>query len=244
MRKHLPESAFCGAVFLITLVFYAKFYAWYGGWAGGPRYLLPTLPFVVMAIVPTLEAVQKRAAIMENQRFWALQRSIVILLLAAGFIVQAVTLTYPRDRYYADLVFYAHKPLKPWWYRSIPLAAVDYWARTSIPKTEANYSEPVGSQTVATVDSDSDPLSYWKHVDAIATEREFINWLPHPENATLPELMVLKRRLIGLPAKVIYGYLFAALIIILTGAVGLKGSTRIQEVQSLPVTAVAGTFRI
>ena len=45
MRKHPPESVFCGAVFLITLVFYAKFQTWHGGWAGGPRYLLPTLPF-------------------------------------------------------------------------------------------------------------------------------------------------------------------------------------------------------
>ena len=165
----------------------------------------------------------------ENQRFWVLQRSMVMFLLAAGFIIQAVTLTYPRDRYYADLVFYADKPLKPWWYGSIPLAALDYWAQTSIPKTEVNYSEPDRSRTVATVDSDSDPLSYWKHADAVATEDEFINWLPHPENATLPELMTLKRKLIGLPAKAIYGYLFAVLIIILTGAVGLKRSTRLQE---------------
>jgi hypothetical protein len=222
MRKHLPESVFCGAVFLITLVFYAKFYTWHGGWAGGPRYLLPTLPFMIMAIVPTLEAVQRRPATRENQRLWALERSLVMLLLAAGFVMQAVTLTYPRDRYYADLVFYADKPLKPWWYGSIPLAALDYWARPSIPKTEANYSEPARNRTVATVDSDTDPLSYWKQADAVSTEDEFINWLPHPENATLPELMTLKRKLIGLPAKAIYGYLLAALTIILTGAVGLK----------------------
>jgi hypothetical protein len=232
MRKHPPESVLCGAVFLITFVFYAKFYAWHGGWAGGPRYLLPTLPFVIMVIAPALEAVQRRAAINENNRFWVLQRSVVIFLLAAGFIIQAVTLAYPRDRYYADLVFYADKPLKPWWYGSIPLAALDYWAQTSIPKTEANYSEPDRIRNVSTVDSDSDPLSYWKHADAAATEDDFINWLPHPENATLPELMVLKRKLIGLPAKAIYGYLFAALIVILAGAVGLKRTTSLQEIQS------------
>ena len=231
MRKHPPESALCGAVFLITFVFYAKFQAWYGGWAGGPRYLVPTLPFVIMAIAPILEAVQRQAPMKENQSFWLLQRSMVIFLLAAGFIIQGVTLTYPRDRYYADLVFYADKPNKPWWYGSIPLAALDYWAQASIPKTEANYSKPERSRTAATVDSDSDsdPLSYWKHADAVATEDEFINWLPHPENAMLPELMTLKRKLIGLPAKAIYGYLFAALIIILTGAVGLKRYTGPQH---------------
>jgi hypothetical protein len=242
MRTHLPESLLCGAVFLITFVFYAKFYTWHGGWAGGPRYLLPTLPFVIMAIAPALEGVQRQAGKNENWRFWALQRSIVMLLLAAGFIIQAVTLTYPRDRYYADLVFYAHKPLKPWWYASIPLAAIDYWSRTSIPKTEAHYSEPDRSGTVATLDSDSDPFSYWKEADAVATENQFINWLPHPENATLPELMVLKRKLMGVPAKVIYGYLSVTLIVILTGAVGLKRYMGPQELRgSAPAGPADGT---
>lgn len=232
VRLHLPEAVLCGALFLINFVFYAKFYAWYGGWAGGPRYLVPSLPFLILVIAPTLEAIRSRVGIKGNQKFWPAQRALVVLLLAAGFVIQAVTLTYPRDRYYADLVFYAHKTVKPWWHGSIPLAAVDYWSQTSIPKTEANYSAPARSRTVATVDSDSDPFSYWKHSDAVATENEFINWLPHPENATLPELMVLKRKLIGLPAKAMYGYLFAVLIIILTGAVGLKRYTGAQELRS------------
>jgi hypothetical protein len=164
----------------------------------------------------------------------------VILLLASGFIIQAVTLTYPRDRYYADLVFYAHKTVKPRWYGSIPLAALDYWAQTSIPKTEAHYSEPDRSRTVATADSDSDPFSYWKRADAVATEDEFINSSAHPENLTLPELMVLKRKLIGLPAKAMYGYVFAVLIIILTGAVGLKRYTGPQELRGpVPLSGLA-----
>ena len=238
MRKHLPESVLCVAIFVFNLLFYAKYQQWHGGWAGGPRYLLPTLPFLVLVIVPTV-VVQRRVA-KENQRFWAVLHSLTVVMLAAGFIIQAITLTYPRDRYYADLVFYADKPLKPWWYGSIPLAALDYWAQTSIPKTEAHYNEPDRSRTVATVDSDSDsdsdsdPLSYWKHADAVAREDEFINWLPHPENATLPELMTLKRKLIGLPAKAIYGYLFAVLIIILTGAIGLMRYPRFQDSEVLP----------
>jgi hypothetical protein len=231
LHLHLPESVLSGAIFLINFVFYAKFYTWHGGWAGGPRYLLPTLPFLIMAIAPTLQAVQRRAVIKGNKKFWALQRSMVILLLAAGFIIQAVTVAYPRDRYYADLVFYAHKPLKPWWYGSIPLAALDYWAQTSIPKSEANYREPDRSQAGATVDSDSDPLSYWKHADVVAMEDEFINWLPHPENATLPELMLLKRRLMGVPAKAVWAYLVVVLVTICAGAVGLKRYTGSQELR-------------
>jgi len=242
MRTHLPESALCWAIFLITFVFYAKFQAWYGGWAGGPRYLLPTLPFAIVVIAPILEAIQKRVPMPEGRRFWALQRSAVILLLAVGVIIQAVTLPYPRDRYYADIVFYAQKPLKPWWYGSILLSALDYWAQTSIPKTEANYRGPHTSRTATT--GDSDPLSYWKNVASEATESEYLNSFPHPENLTVPELMVLKGRLIGVPAKAMYGYLVAVFALILTGAVGLKRYTGPQEFpSSAPVVAKDGFRR-
>jgi hypothetical protein len=219
MRIHLPESVLCGAIFLVNFLFYAKYCQWHGGWAGGPRYLLPTLPFLIMVIVPTLEGIRRGVAIKENQRLWTLLRSLVILLLAAGFIIQAITLTYPRDRYYAQLMFYEHRPIKPWWYGSIPLAAIDYWSRSSIPKTEATGTMPGRIQTVAPV---VDPSAYADRARTAITEDEFMSLFPNPENLTLPELMVLKRRLMGLPAMAIYGYLIAALFIILAGAVGLK----------------------
>jgi hypothetical protein len=220
MRMHLPESVLCGGIFLANLLFYAKYAEWHGGWAGGPRFLLPTLPFVIMVIAPTLEAIQRRVAIRENQKFWVLQRSGVILSLAAGFIIQAVTLAYPKDRYYALSMFYAHKPLKPWWYGSIPLAAIDYWARSSIPKTElAGTRAPVISDPS---EAGRQQERAWASVDTANTEDQFLNLFPNSENRTLPELMVLKKKLMGLPAKVIYAYLLAVLMIILTGAVGLK----------------------
>ena len=238
MRTHLPESVLCWAIFLINFVFYAKYEQWHGGWVGGPRYLLPTLPFLIMVIAPTIEATQRRVAIKENQRFWAVQRTLVVLLLASGFAIQAVTLTYPRDRYYADFMFYAHRPLKPWWYGSIPLAALDYWTRTSIPKTEANYSGPARSRTEAPAASDTWAYPY-DHADTAASEGEFLSLFQHPENLTLPELMVLKRRLMGLPAKAIYGYLIAVFAIILAGAVGLIRYTGFQELRSSPPAGAA-----
>jgi hypothetical protein len=243
LQMHRAEWILCWGIFLINFVFYAKFYTWHGGWAGGPRYIVPTLPFVIMIISPALEAIQRQTVTAENQKFWALQRSMTILLLAAGFIIQAITVVYPRDRYYADLVFYAHKSQRPWWYGSIPLAAFDYWAQTSIPKTEANYSEPDRSPTAANIDSDSDPLSYWKEADAVTAESTFINWLPHPENATLPELMALKRKLVGLSTKAVYGYLFVALIVMMTGAAGLRRYTRLPELRSgAPLNDVANAM--
>lgn len=229
LHLHKPEAVLCATIFVINFVFYAKFYTWHGGWAGGPRYLVPTIPFVIIVIAPILEALQKRGMISENGRFWGLQRTAVVFLLVSGLIVQGITITYPRDRYYADLVFYAHRVPKPSWYGSIPLAALDYWSDTSIPKTEASYREPNRSGTRAMVESDTDPMSYWEHANAAATEDEFINLLPHPENATLPEMMVLKRRLMGLPAKAIYSYLLVVFILILSGAVGLRRYAEPQE---------------
>ena len=225
MRMHLPESVLCGAIFVVNLLFYAKYQQWHAGWAGGPRYLLPTLPFLVMVIVPTV-VIQRRVA-KENQRFWAVLHSSMVLLLAAGFVIQAVTLAFPRDRYYAQFMFYRHRPLKPWWYGSIPLASIDYWSRSSIPKTEATSTGLDSSVTVAPVVSDE-----WAYADTASTEDEFMRLFPHLENLDVPELMVLKRRLMGLPAMAIQGYVIAVLIIILTGAVGLKRDTRPQEFRS------------
>jgi hypothetical protein len=69
-------------------------------------------------------------------------------------------------------------------------------------------------------------------VDTAPTEDRFVNLFPNPENLTLPELMVLKRRLMGLPATAIYGYLFAVLVMTLTGVVGLKGYPGPQKFRS------------
>ena len=49
--------------------------------------------------------------------------------------------------------------------------------------------------------------------DTASTEDEFMRLFPHPENLDVPELMVLKRRLMGLPAMAIQGYVIAVLIV-------------------------------
>ena len=230
LREHQAESVLCWGVFLNNFVFYAKYQQWHGGWVGGPRYVVPGVPFLILVLAPIFEVIRNRFAIKENRKSWPLERALILLLVVAGFLIQVVSVSYPRDRYYADLVFYAHKPLKPWWYGSIPLAALDYWTQTSIPKSEANYHEPTRSRAEAA--EDSDPVSYWTKAEVITTENEYLNSFRNPENLTLPELMVLKRRLMGLPTKAIYGYVMAVLTIILAGALGLKRYTGSHELRS------------
>jgi hypothetical protein len=219
MRTHLPESILCGSMFALNLLFYAKYCQWHGGWAGGPRYLLPVLPFLIMVIVPTLEDFQWG---LSEKISWRVLRVLEICLLTAGFVVQAVTLAYPRDRYYAQLMFYQHRPVKPWWYGSIPLASVDYWCRS--PVWKAPNPEPEPGKTVAGVVPDA-----WAYADIADTEDQFMNLFPHPENLRLPELLVLKRRLMGLSAKAIQAYMLAVFVLIFTGAFGLKRYTVSQK---------------
>ena len=49
-RRHRAEALLAGGVALITLVYYAPWWAWYGGWSWGPRFLVPALPFLVLPI--------------------------------------------------------------------------------------------------------------------------------------------------------------------------------------------------
>ncbi len=43
-------AALCAAVPLAFLLLVSSFHAWYGGWAPGPRYLVPALPFLFMPV--------------------------------------------------------------------------------------------------------------------------------------------------------------------------------------------------
>jgi hypothetical protein len=52
-RTHRPEAVVILAVVLGYLMINAGFYGWHGGWTYGPRYLVPMLPFLAVAMVFT-----------------------------------------------------------------------------------------------------------------------------------------------------------------------------------------------
>ncbi|UCC86213.1 MAG: hypothetical protein JSV81_15325 [Anaerolineales bacterium] len=53
-RRHRAEAALAWAVILVHLLLYGKWFMWHGGFAWGPRFMVPTLPFFVIGLVPAI----------------------------------------------------------------------------------------------------------------------------------------------------------------------------------------------
>src|SRR5262249_29070047 len=62
VRAHVSESVLCGTSFLIYLLFFAK-YSSVPGWVVGPRFLIPTLPFLIVAMAPAIQGLQQLAVL-------------------------------------------------------------------------------------------------------------------------------------------------------------------------------------
>jgi hypothetical protein len=76
-RRHWAEAGLAGGVAMVTLVYYAVWWAWYGGWSWGPRFLVPALPFLVLPLGALL-----------LDRVWA--RWALAPLALAGVVVQVL----------------------------------------------------------------------------------------------------------------------------------------------------------
>jgi hypothetical protein len=76
-RHHRIEAALGGAIILAHLLLYGKWYMWHGGYAWGPRFMVPALPFFVIGMAPAIERAR------ESNR-WRL--SFLILASISGLI--------------------------------------------------------------------------------------------------------------------------------------------------------------
>jgi 4-amino-4-deoxy-L-arabinose transferase-like glycosyltransferase len=50
LRKVGPEALLAIALAIVTLLYYSGWWAWYGGWCWGPRFLVPAVPFAVLGL--------------------------------------------------------------------------------------------------------------------------------------------------------------------------------------------------
>ncbi len=242
VRAHLPESVLCGTLFLLNFLFFAKYDSWHGGRVAGPRFLTPTLPFLVMAMVLCIEKLKRRDATERESRPWAVLRVVMMILVTAAALIQFLGVIFPEDRYYAlmgiygdtkntkPIEFYADTPevmalyrgprVRPWWAGSIPLASIDF-----LPRLDAAKAQPVRPVDLREHDRASVARQEAQVRAALSTantEEDFLRSLPNSENLTLPNLMLFKMKLLGLPASAEYGYCISVACLGLIGLMGLK----------------------
>jgi hypothetical protein len=58
LRRHRAEALLAWGIILAHLLLYGKWFMWHGGYAWGPRFMIPTLAFFVIAMAPVIEWVR------------------------------------------------------------------------------------------------------------------------------------------------------------------------------------------
>ena len=53
-RRFRPEAGLASAIIVIHLLLYGKWFMWHGGYAWGPRFMIPTLPFWAIFLAPVV----------------------------------------------------------------------------------------------------------------------------------------------------------------------------------------------
>jgi hypothetical protein len=90
IRRHRAEGWLTAIVALILVLMFGKWWMWWGGFAWGPRFLVPLAPFLVLVLAPWLEVSQVPGA----RRMWpTVRRAVVIIMIALSFIVQLLAVT-------------------------------------------------------------------------------------------------------------------------------------------------------
>lgn len=87
-RRRSPEALLYALTVLVEVLFFGAYEFWTGGWNWGPRYLLPVLPFLILAAGAWLQANPSR-----------LRRIIIVLLCLIGFAINLPSVLVDHSRY-------------------------------------------------------------------------------------------------------------------------------------------------
>jgi len=82
-RRHRAEAIQAWSITLFHLLLYGKWFMWHGGYAWGPRFMIPALPFLVVALAPAIEWAGR-------VRAW---RLVLWALLGLSLVVQLIGLS-------------------------------------------------------------------------------------------------------------------------------------------------------
>jgi hypothetical protein len=140
-RRHPPHATLTLLVAAGYVLLYGKWFMWHGGFAWGPRFLLPVIPLLCIALAPLLERLtgRLRAALWA---LFALSAAIQVLGLSVDFIhyqesliqtglplFDPVTFFHPRyAQILGTLSFLRLENLDFAWVRTVPDFAIDWIA--------------------------------------------------------------------------------------------------------------------
>jgi hypothetical protein len=116
LRRHPMEALIFGALAAAHVVGYSRYISWWGGLSWGPRYLLPIVPFVLIAAAPAAEKLlSTRIAV------WRLLAALVVII---SVVVQVAGVSVDV-RMYEDVLGRTLRQQVPWFEVSMRIIAGD-----------------------------------------------------------------------------------------------------------------------
>jgi len=94
-RRHRWEGWLLGLIVIAHLLLFAKWYMWWGGFAWGPRFLVPLTPFLAVTLAPLVEAVLTRGSLPAKLALAApalLSTAVQILGVSVNFVLYEIKL--------------------------------------------------------------------------------------------------------------------------------------------------------
>jgi 4-amino-4-deoxy-L-arabinose transferase-like glycosyltransferase len=116
LRRHPLEGIAIGLLALVHVAGYSRYITWWGGLSWGPRYLVPIVPFVLLAAAPLAEQL-----VATRRWVW---RAVVIALLAVSFAVQVAGVSVDI-RLYEEILGRTIRQQIPWFEVSMRAIVTD-----------------------------------------------------------------------------------------------------------------------
>jgi len=140
-RRHRLEAMFLALISLSYLLVYGRWFMWHGGFAWGPRFLVPTLPLLTIMVAPLIERLKGKSW----TAFWALfglSVAVQVLGLSVHFIhhqealletglplFDPITFFHPRySQLWGALAFLRPENLDFAWVQASPTVGVHWLA--------------------------------------------------------------------------------------------------------------------
>jgi hypothetical protein len=179
------ECALSLAILLGSFLFYSCYVAWNGGWAYGPRLLLPALPFAILPLVILFEH-------WRNSR--AVAKTPITALAVASVFIQLSGLPYPATRFYQMMKYSsAHHQPEPW-HGSLVIAQLE-----EFPTIVRNSLDFPRRSMKSDHDSAGAELPSEEARVATMSAGEYLASFPNPINMVCANLWLVKASKMGVP---------------------------------------------